>query len=125
MTHIFTDFQQFLQQNDFQVYWISLYMFQMVFLPIIRSSRLYTQHQVYVIQVSWLLASGHKMELFLLCCRWSIDQLVLWEVTYGHDARSHERQISNSLCYILWKRKEFRTFAWFFHMHSGNWCYII
>jgi hypothetical protein len=29
---------------------------------IIRSSRLYIQHQIYVIQFRWLLASGHKME---------------------------------------------------------------
>jgi hypothetical protein len=35
----------------------TLYMFQMVFLSIIRSLRLYIQHQVYVIQVLWLLAS--------------------------------------------------------------------
>ena len=46
----------------FRVYWISLYMFQTVFLSIIRSPRLYIQRHVYVIEVSWLLASGHKME---------------------------------------------------------------
>jgi len=45
----------------FRVYWISLYMFRTVFSSIIRSSRLYIQLQVYVIQVSWLLASGHEM----------------------------------------------------------------
>jgi len=49
--------------HNFRVYWISLYMFRPVFPSIIRSSRLYTQHQVYVTQVSWLLASGHEMEL--------------------------------------------------------------
>jgi len=37
-------------------------MFWMVFPSIIWSSRLYTEHQVYVIQVSWLLAGGHEME---------------------------------------------------------------
>jgi hypothetical protein len=37
-------------------------MFRTVFPSIIRSSRLYTQHQVYVIQVSWLLASGKEVE---------------------------------------------------------------
>jgi hypothetical protein len=52
--------------HNFRVYWISLYVFQAVFPSIIRSSRLYTQHQVYVIQVSWLLASRHEMELFHL-----------------------------------------------------------
>jgi len=41
-------------------YWITLYV--SVFPSNIRSSRLYTQHQVYVIQVSLLLASGHEME---------------------------------------------------------------
>ena len=38
-------------------------MFRKVFPTIIRSSKLYIQHQVYVIQVLWLLASGHEMEL--------------------------------------------------------------
>jgi len=38
-------------------------MFRTVFPPIIRSLRLYIQHQVYVIQVLWLLASGKQMEL--------------------------------------------------------------
>ena len=45
----------------FRVYWISIYMFRMVFPPIISSCRLYIQRQVYVIQVSWLLASRHEM----------------------------------------------------------------
>jgi hypothetical protein len=35
----------------------TLYMFQTVFPSIIRILRLYTQHQVYVIHVLWLLAS--------------------------------------------------------------------
>jgi len=54
--------------QNFRVYWTSLYMFRTIFPSIIRSSRLYTHHQVYIIQVSWLLASGHEMELheFLL-----------------------------------------------------------
>ena len=42
---------------------MTLYMFRTVFLSIIRSLRLYVQHQVYVIQVLWLLASGNGMEL--------------------------------------------------------------
>jgi hypothetical protein len=45
--------------HNFRVYWISLYMFQTVFPSIIRSSRLYTQRHVYIIQVSWLHLSGH------------------------------------------------------------------
>jgi hypothetical protein len=52
--------------HNFLVYWISLHMFRMVLPSIIRSWRLYTQHQAYVIQVSWLLSSGHKMELHLM-----------------------------------------------------------
>jgi len=47
-------------------------MFRTVFPSIIRSSRLYTQHQVYVRQVLWLLASGHEMEL-LARNRWLDD----------------------------------------------------
>jgi hypothetical protein len=36
-------------------------MFWTVFPSIIRSSRLYIQHQVYVIQVRWMVASGHEI----------------------------------------------------------------
>ena len=36
-------------------------MFRTVFRSIIRSYRLYIQHQVYVIQVRWLHASGHEV----------------------------------------------------------------
>jgi len=35
--------------HNFRVYWISLYMLRTVFPSIIRSSRLYTKHHVYVI----------------------------------------------------------------------------
>jgi len=38
-------------------------MFRTVCPSIIRSLRLYIQHQVYVIQVLWLLASGNEMEM--------------------------------------------------------------
>ena len=101
--------------HNFRVYWISLCMFRTVFPSIIRSSRLYTQHQVYVIQVSWLLASGHEMELqFLMLCvkPWTPDDgrkdrpkhaewysvnskivhLVGFTIEIYHDARSHERK---------------------------------
>jgi len=44
----------------------TLYMLRMVFLFIIRSLRLYIEHQVYVIQVLWLLASGNEMEIHLV-----------------------------------------------------------
>jgi hypothetical protein len=36
-------------------------MFRTVFPSIARSLRLYIQHQVYVMQVLWLLASGNEM----------------------------------------------------------------
>jgi len=38
-------------------------MFRTVSPSLIRSLRLYIQHQVYVIQVLWLLARGKEMEL--------------------------------------------------------------
>ena len=40
----------------------TLYRFRTVSPSIIRSLRWYIQHQVYVIQVQWLLASGNEME---------------------------------------------------------------
>jgi len=40
----------------------TLYMFRTVSPSIIRSLRLFIQHQVYVIQVLWLLVSGNEME---------------------------------------------------------------
>ena len=39
-------------------------MFRTVSPSIIRSLRLYIQHQVYVIQVLWLLASKHPQNLY-------------------------------------------------------------
>jgi len=44
----------------------TIYMFRTVFPSLIRSVRLYIQHQVYVIQVLWLLASRNGMELHLI-----------------------------------------------------------
>ena len=64
--------------RNFRVYWVSLYMFRKVFSSIIRSSRLYTQYQVCVIQVSWLLASKQSTNLYdiylMLCVQpWTPD----------------------------------------------------
>jgi len=42
----------------------TLYMFQTVFSSIIRSLKLYIQHQVYVIQVLWLLANKQPQNLY-------------------------------------------------------------
>jgi len=47
-------------------YFGTLYMFRTVFPSSIRSLRLYIQHQVYIIQVLWLLASGNGMEFHLV-----------------------------------------------------------
>ena len=42
----------------------TIYMFRTVSPSIIRSLRLYVQHQVYVIQVLWLLASNQPQKLY-------------------------------------------------------------
>jgi len=42
----------------------TLYMFRTVFPSIVRSLRLYKQHQVYVIQVLWLLTSKQPQNLY-------------------------------------------------------------
>jgi hypothetical protein len=93
-------------------------MFRKIFPSIIRSSRLYTQHQVYVIQVSWLLASGQSNNLYdiylMLCVQsWTPDDgckdhpkhvewysanskivhLVGFSIEIYHNGRSHESQI--------------------------------
>jgi hypothetical protein len=64
--------------HNCRVYWISLYMFQTVFPSTIRSSSLYIQHLVYVIQVSWLLTSKqstnlHDIYLMLYVQTWTPD----------------------------------------------------
>jgi hypothetical protein len=70
--------------HNFRVYWISLCMFRTVFPFIIWSSRLYTQHQVYIIQVSWLLAGGCEMELSSISCPLASSQLTC--ITHIPDA---------------------------------------
>ena len=42
----------------------TFYMFRMVSPSIVRSLRLYIQHQVYVMQVLWLLASKQPQNLY-------------------------------------------------------------
>jgi hypothetical protein len=93
-------------------------MFRTVFPSIIKSSRLQTQHQIYVIQVSWLLANKQLTNLYdiylMLCVQsWTPDDgrqerpkhvewysinsnvvhLVGFTIEIYHDARSHEGQI--------------------------------
>jgi len=114
------------EMHNFRVYWISLYVFRTVFPSIIRSSRLYIQHQVYVIQVSWLLASKqftnlYDIYLMLYVQSWTPDDgrkdrpkhvkwysidskivhLVGFTVEIYHDARSHERQTWRTLAINL------------------------
>jgi hypothetical protein len=48
-------------------------MFRTVFLSIIRSSRLYIQHQVYFVHFSWLLASGLEIEHLVPASKQSIN----------------------------------------------------
>jgi hypothetical protein len=62
------------QMHNFRVYWISLYMFRTVFPSIIRSSRLYTQNQVYVIQVASK-QSTNLYDIYLILCvqSWTPD----------------------------------------------------
>jgi len=69
-----------------------LYMFQMVFPSIIRTSRLYIQQQAYVKQILPLFANGNKMELsisfslansggicltYACCCMYSHELLMM------------------------------------------------
>jgi hypothetical protein len=62
-------------QNALHLFYFgtTLYMFQTVSPPIIRSLRLYIQHQVYVKQVLWLLASGDEMEMQMSMKPWWND----------------------------------------------------
>ena len=73
----------------FRVYWISLSMFWTVFPSIIRSSRLYIHHQVYVIRIHWLLASSpssiscplassqRTCMTYTWCCVYSLELLMM------------------------------------------------
>ena len=95
----------------FLVYWTSLYMFRAVFPSIIRSSKLYIQHHVYVIQVRWLHASVHKMELCsILCtlaCRQRTYMTYTWCCVYslellmmdGKTARNSKKNCASSWFY--------------------------
>jgi len=66
------------QMHNFRVYWTLLYTFRTASPSIIRSSRMYTQHKVYVIQVSWLLASSQLTRMtYTLCCVYSLEFLMM------------------------------------------------
>jgi len=99
-----------------------LYMFRTVFPSITRISRLYIQHQVYVIQVGWLPASKQSTNLYdiflmLYVQPWTPDDgrkyrpkhvewysispkivhLVGFTIEIYHDARSPKLQIYHSI----------------------------
>jgi len=109
-------------------------MFRTVFPSINRISRLHTQHQVYVIQVSWppVRQSTNLYDIYLMpyvqswnpvdgrkdrpkLVEWhSINSKILHLVDFTtetyHDARSHERQIYCVFCISpTWKFKHSNT----------------
>jgi len=92
--------------GNFRVYWISLYMFRTVFPSIIRSSRLYTQHQVYAIQVSWLHASRHEMT-YTWCCVYSHELLMM-------DGRPSET------CRVMFNKLENCASSWFYYRNISR-----
>jgi hypothetical protein len=57
-------------------------MYQTVFPSIIRSLRLYIQHQLYVIQVLWLLAGGNEIELQIHLVPASKQPQKLYDILY-------------------------------------------
>jgi len=109
--------------HNFRVYWISLYMFRMVFPSIIRSPRLYIQHQVYVTQVCWLLASWNKILSLLAssqnncvtytwCCMYSLG---LWWWT--------ERP--SETCRAIFNKLENCASSWFYYRNISKQCLLV
>jgi len=62
--YFYSKTNQMLNISNLFYFGTTLYMFQTVSPSIIRSLRLYIQHQVYVIQVLWLLASKQPQNLY-------------------------------------------------------------
>jgi len=62
--YFYSKTNQMLNISKLLYFGITLYMFQTVSPSTIRSLRLYIQHQVYVIQVLWLLASKQPQNLY-------------------------------------------------------------
>jgi hypothetical protein len=60
--HFYNKTNQMHNISNLLYFGTTLYLFRTVFPSIIRSLRLYIQHQVYVRQVLFLLASGNEME---------------------------------------------------------------
>jgi len=91
-----------------QIYFIletTLYMFRMVSSSIIRSLRVYIQHQVYVIQVLWLLisalASSHGT-CKVWCCMYSLRLLVMDEETVRPCILLFQNKINLRYCAFGW-----------------------
>ena len=113
--------------HNFHVYWISIYVFRS-FRPL-SGVRLYIQHQVYVIEVRWLLASGHEMsaiscplassqltwKTYTWCCMYSLTPDDGWKDRPKHgDWYSINSKIVHlvgftieiqSRCTVLWTSK--------------------
>jgi hypothetical protein len=68
-------------------------MFRTVFLSVIRSVRLSIQHQVYVIEFLWLLASGNEMELrfhLIPASKQSQNLYDIYLMLYGQSYTPHD-----------------------------------
>ena len=77
-TYFYSKTNQMHNNSNLFCFGTTLYTFRTVSPSIIRSIRLYIQHQVYVIQVLWLLASGKEMfHLVSWCCMYSLRLLMM------------------------------------------------
>jgi hypothetical protein len=99
-------------------------MFRTVFPSIIRRSRLYTQHQVYVIQVSWLLAKGHEIELMSsISCPLASSQLTIitytWCCVYSFELVMTDGKFSET-CRVLFSRLENCVSSWFYYRNISR-----
>jgi hypothetical protein len=99
--------------HDFRIYWISLYMFRMGFPSIIRSSRLYIQHQVYVIHVSWLLASKQPTNLY--------DIFLVPDAVCAVLNSWWWTERPSETCRVILNKLENRASSWFYY--RNHWLY--
>ena len=94
-------------------------MFRTVFPSIIRSSRLYIQRQVYVIYVSWLLASKHEMELFHLVPASKQSNLMLYIQSWTPDDGGKDRP-KHVECYSINSKN--CASSWFYYRKKHYCC---
>ena len=93
----------------------TLYMFRTVSPSIIRSLRLYIQHQVYVIQVLWLLASGNIS--FPLASSHRTCVIYIWYCMYSLRLLIWMERPSKT-CRVLFQNKtnlRYCTCGWFYY----------